>query len=77
MKDLIAQKRRTAADDFQGRKYVKRSDLDAARLSKLRDEEEAEKKLHTVRQSAAPRACHVEGRAGQCTGAGAATASEF
>lgn len=48
LKDLIAQKRKTAAEDFQGRKYVKRSDLEASRLAKLREEEEAERIINKV-----------------------------
>ena len=41
---MIAQKRKVAAEDFKGKKYIKRSDLEAARLAKLREEEEAERK---------------------------------
>ena len=48
LKALVAAKRKAAAEEFQGRKYVKRSDLEAARLQKLRDEEEQERQQGKV-----------------------------
>ena len=48
LKALILAKRKATAEEFQGRKYVKRSDLEAARLQKLRDEEEEERQQGKV-----------------------------
>ena len=48
LKALILAKRKATAEEFQGRKYVKRSDLEAARLQKLRDEEEQERQQGKV-----------------------------
>ena len=55
LKSLILAKRKATAEEFQGRKYVKRSDLEAARLQKLRDEEEQERQQGKV---CAPSQCH-------------------
>ncbi len=51
LKALILAKRKATAEEFQGRKYVKRSDLEAARLQKLRDEEEQERQQGKVRRA--------------------------
>ena len=48
LKALILAKRKATAEEFQGRKFVKRSDLEAARLQKLRDEEEQERQQGKV-----------------------------
>lgn len=48
LRAMIAQKRKVAAEDFKGKKYIKRSDLEAARLAKLREEEEAERKSQVL-----------------------------
>ena len=40
---LIANKRKSTEQEFQGRKFVKRSDLEEARLRKRQEEEAAEK----------------------------------
>jgi pre-mRNA-splicing factor 18 len=45
LKQLVASKRKTNEDEFGGKKFVKRADLEEAKLQKLREEEEAEKKL--------------------------------
>ena len=44
LKEAIAAKRKAAGDEFQGKKYVKRGDLERVRLQKLRDEEEQERR---------------------------------
>ena len=55
LKALILAKRKAATEEFQGRKYVKRSNLEAARLQKLRDEEKQERQQGKV--GAPPREC--------------------
>lgn len=39
----IAKKRKSTADEFKGRKFVKRSELEEMRIRKLRDEEDSER----------------------------------
>lgn len=43
LKELVAAKRKAAEEEFQGKKYVKRGEIEGARLAKLREEEEAER----------------------------------
>jgi hypothetical protein len=38
----IAKKRKSTQDEFKGRKYVKRAELEEIRIRKLREEEQAE-----------------------------------
>jgi hypothetical protein len=38
----IAKKRKSTQDEFKGRKYVKRAELEEMRIRKLRDEEQSE-----------------------------------
>lgn len=42
-KELVAAKRKTADEEFQGKKYMKRSEIEALRMAKLREEEEQER----------------------------------
>lgn len=43
LKELVASKRKAAEEEFKGKKYVKRGELEELRLAKLRAEETAEK----------------------------------
>lgn len=43
LRDLVSSKRKQVSEEFQGKKYVKRSDLEEARLRKVREEEEVER----------------------------------
>lgn len=45
LKQLVATKRKAIEEDFDGKKFKKSADLEQARLQKLRQEEEAERKL--------------------------------
>ncbi len=45
LKQLVASKRKATEDEFAGKKFARRADLEEARLQKVREEEEAEKKL--------------------------------
>jgi hypothetical protein len=45
LKQLVATKRKAIEEEFDGRKFKKSAELEQARLQKLRDEEEAERKL--------------------------------
>lgn len=42
LKQLVATKRKATDEEFGGRKYVKRAELEDLRLQKLKDEEETE-----------------------------------
>lgn len=42
LKALVAQKRKAASELYEGKKYVKRSELEAAELRRLREEEQRE-----------------------------------
>jgi hypothetical protein len=42
LKALLGNKRKAAEEEFKGKKYVKRGDIEDARLRKLREEEEKE-----------------------------------
>ncbi len=42
LKALVSQKRKAAAEVYEGKKYVKRSELEAAELKRLREEEQRE-----------------------------------
>jgi hypothetical protein len=48
LKQLVASKRKTTEQEFKGKKFVKRDELEQARLQKLREEEEAERKLKVM-----------------------------
>ena len=43
LKELLASKKKEAEQQFGGKKYMKRSELEELRLRKLREEEEAAK----------------------------------
>jgi hypothetical protein len=45
LKQLVASKRKETEDEFAGKKFAKRAELEQARLQKLREEEEAERKV--------------------------------
>lgn len=42
LKALVAQKRKAASELYEGKKYVKRAELEAAELRRLREEEKRE-----------------------------------
>lgn len=42
LKQLVASKRKAAEEEFRGKKYAKRADIEAARLQKLKEEEKLE-----------------------------------
>lgn len=42
LKALVAQKRKITSEVYEGKKYVKRADLEAAELRRLREEEQRE-----------------------------------
>lgn len=44
LKSLIASKKKHASEEFGDKKYVKRSELEAVRLKRLREEEEDDRK---------------------------------
>ena len=44
LKQLVASKRKATEEEFGGQKFAKRADIEAARLRKLKEEEEAERK---------------------------------
>ena len=48
LRALVEEKKKAAASEFGGRKYVKQSDIEGARLKRLR-EEEAKELLHKVK----------------------------
>lgn len=50
LKALLEKKRKAAAEEFGGKKYVKRSEIEDARLKKLRDEENEENKHKELRR---------------------------
>jgi hypothetical protein len=56
LKELVAAKRKAAEEEFKGKKYVKRSEIEELRIAKLREEErlEREKKVHACDKPAAP-----------------------
>ncbi|KAI3425022.1 hypothetical protein D9Q98_008403 [Chlorella vulgaris] len=52
-KELVAAKRKTADEEFQGKKYMKRSEIEALRMAKLREEEEQERAAKEAKRRAA------------------------
>ena len=45
LKQLVASKRKATEEEFGGRKFMKRGELEEMRLKKLREEEEQERIL--------------------------------
>ena len=45
LKQLVASKRKATEEEFKGKRFVKRAELEEGRIQKLREEEDAERKL--------------------------------
>jgi hypothetical protein len=43
LKELVASKRKAAEEEFRGKKFVRRGDIEELRLAKLRAEEQRER----------------------------------
>lgn len=58
LKALVASKRKASEEEFKGKKYVKRSEIEELRVAKLREEErqEREAKVGRATGTAGPRA---------------------
>ena len=56
LKELVAAKRKAAEEEFKGKKYVKRGEIEELRLAKLRAEEAAEReaKVRCTRPACLP-----------------------
>lgn len=55
----IAKKRKSAQDEFKGRKYVKRSELEEARMRKVREEEASELQRRVGDAALSPARAHA------------------
>ena len=57
LKALVASKRKSAEEEFKGKEYAKRSEIEELRLAKLREEEQREREAKVgARAPASPAA---------------------
>ncbi len=61
LRALLEEKKKVAASDYGGRKYVKQSEIEGARLKRLREEEANE-----LSQKVRRRPCYQSGSATVC-----------